>query len=105
MSVRQQALRPIQAPSLFQHGAYFSTSQAASPQSYTKNPTKPTNPPKNHSPSTALSFKKNVISQKIVLFYSANFGGFSSLVYLLSQSHCVYKSKSQKPLNISFSLK
>lgn len=51
---------------------------------------------------TALSFKKNVISQKIVLFYSANFGGFSSLVYLLSQSHCVYKSKSQKPLNISF---
>lgn len=51
MSVRQQALRPIQAPSLFQHGAYFSTSQAASPQSYTKNPTKPTNPPKKHSPS------------------------------------------------------
>lgn len=54
---------------------------------------------------TALSFKKNVISQKIVLFYSANFGGFSSLVYLLSQSHCVYKSKSQKPLNISFTPK
>ncbi len=54
---------------------------------------------------TALSFKKNVISQKIVLFYSANFGGFSSLAYLLSQSHCVYKSKSQKPLNISFTPK
>ena len=54
---------------------------------------------------TALSFKKNVISQKIVLFYSANFGGFSSLVYLLSQSHCVYKSKSQKHLNILFTLK
>ena len=54
---------------------------------------------------TALSFKKNVISQKIVLFYSANFGGFSSLIYLLSQSHCVYESKSQKPLNISFTPK
>lgn len=60
---------------------------------------------KSMNPATALSFKKNVISQKIVLFYSANFGGFSSLVYLLSQSHCVYKSKSQKPLNISFTPK
>ena len=60
---------------------------------------------KSHNFCTALSFKKNVISQEIVLFYTANFGGFSSLVYLLSQSHCVYESKSQKPLNISFTPK
>lgn len=54
---------------------------------------------------TALSFKKKRDFSKIVLFYSANSGGFSSLAYLFPQPSCVYKFKSRKPLNILYSTK